>query len=793
MGGGISTNFDEIQLKFETKFWKVHTALKKDDNTQVYLWLLKQQSIDDTIKNRKDREKFKMLFVQAIAQARKIHHPNVLKIYDISEDLNNFGFSSEPIDNILINDKELTEDEILYVSDQIIKVIHFLHTQAKLLYLGLSPEAVCISKTLEVKIFNFNFSIPFTELPVIPQQFDLVSQLPITYTPPEYLMNQLLSYSADVYSIGCFIATLYKGSPFITQRSVEELVADFSVDKVTYPENMSSEMKDLVSKCLNLNQNRRPTLEDIIKSPAFTQITIRALRYVDLFVVKSNKEKYDFYKGLFHSIGLFSLRIQRLKFLPLMINDVLSEPNFATAVIPNIFKIGQSMDDKDFINVIVNPLKNILKLTFPLELGIINLNCMDIILEKTNDASLVLPVFIDSIKNDNVSLRNEAVKHIAKIVRILDQGIILNTLIPILIDFTTNSSNSKFLCSIIECFSACCDHVNNNKFAFLVIPQLTMCYNRVHDAEVADNITKIAKKLKTSSKITMKYTVPMLSDILSNINVNVETQESIMEIIEKAVNDLIIDRNLEAKAAVWRPDIDYKPQKPIKEPLIPAKIDVNYAKSLYRDTNVRSTLTSENKIQDQHENAKAKLFFSKPRQTSTLPTQVKPLNQMPIQQPQQTNIPNQQRVPIKMNRNQQNTYNATTPIHNKPNIPTTTNHINASGNINLSHAPVHTNPVTPSSSIIAPPQQSAPKPVQTRPILSQSKPMQPKPPQQTQQRPSQQMQQRPLQQAQPKPVQSRPQPQPMQPKPVQQEQPQPKPPVADMFSGMKLASPRRTK
>ena len=735
MGGGISSNFDEIQLKFETKFWKVHSALKKDDHTQVSLWLLNLQSINDTIKNRKDREKFKMLFIQSIAQARRIHHPNVLKIYDVSDDINNFGFSSEPIENVLSRDQGLTEDEILYVSDQIVKVIHFLHSQAKLLYLGLSPETVCTTKTMEVKIFNFNFSIQFTDLPVIPEHFDIINQLPISFTSPEYLMNQHLSYSSDVYSIGCFIASLYNGSPFLKQRTMEELIADFSVGSIVYPESMNSDMQDLVSKCLSLDQSRRPKLEEIAKSKAFSQLSLRALRFIDLFMVKSNREKYDFYKGLGSSISVLSPRIQRHKVLPLMISDVLAEPSFATAVVPTIFKIGESMSDEDFVGVIVNPLKHILKLTFPLELGIINLNCMDAILERTRDASFVLPLFVDSMKSKSGLLRNEAVKHVSSVIKIMDEETIVGTLLPILIDFMTNASEAAFLVSVIECFSVCCEHIDNDKLAVLVIPQLTMCWNRIHDAEMASAIAQIAKKLNNSVGIKMKYTVPMLSDILASANVNGETQEQMLEIIEKAVNSVLIDRNLEAKAAIWKPEVEYEP-KNIIEPVKPAQIDVNHAKSLY-NTTVKQPLTEIRNAEP--ENAKAKLFFSKPRQASTMPTLNNSVNQISVQQ-QTTNLQNTPKAPVPTNRTQQNTYNAATASRNRANISPSATY--GSIDEHVSAVPNYQNAqgsIKPNSRI-----RTNPEVAQRSPIAATQ--------------------------------------------PTEQ-----KPPVNNMFSGMKLAAPRRTK
>ena len=257
----------------------------------------------ESFQNRKDRDRFVSSCMSSISCIRRLKHPHVLTIYEVNEDLKTFGFSAEPVDAVISQANNFSEDEILYISDQVMKTLQFLHTEAKVLYLGLDLDSVCLTRDLNVKLFGFNYATSFSELPVRPSygNYELkFGQPSLSFTAPEYFMNQNVDYCADVYSFGCFVASLFNRKEIFNYDSIETFISDEALGKIKLPDGLPNDMCDIISRCIDFQKRKRPTFDEIATSSWFSQLSLKSLNYIDISKSQINNETFgSFLKVVF--------------------------------------------------------------------------------------------------------------------------------------------------------------------------------------------------------------------------------------------------------------------------------------------------------------------------------------------------------------------------------------------------------------------------------------------------------------------------------------------------------------
>ena len=85
------------------------------------------------------------------------------------------------------------------------------------------------------------------------------------YSPPEWIVGRhYCAMPATVWSLGILLFDMVCGDiPFEHDEQIEAAV-------LSYPKCLSSEVRDLMENCLNVQPNRRPDLEAILNHPWFS-------------------------------------------------------------------------------------------------------------------------------------------------------------------------------------------------------------------------------------------------------------------------------------------------------------------------------------------------------------------------------------------------------------------------------------------------------------------------------------------------------------------------------------------
>jgi len=123
-----------------------------------------------------------------------------------------------------------------------------------------------LNDKMEVKVGDFGLA---TKL-----EFDGERKRTICGTP-NYIAPEILegkqghSYEVDVWSIGVIIYTLIIGKPPFETSDVKTTYKRIRSNQYTFPESatISDEARDLITRILNGDPSKRPTIEEITKHP----------------------------------------------------------------------------------------------------------------------------------------------------------------------------------------------------------------------------------------------------------------------------------------------------------------------------------------------------------------------------------------------------------------------------------------------------------------------------------------------------------------------------------------------
>lgn len=162
---------------------------------------------------------------------RSISHINIITLKDVIIQPNSLTLIQEYLDytlRFLLNrsKKRLNPDLIKSYSFQLLCGIYVLHTH-RIIHRDLKPENLLLDSSGYLKIIDFGLSRYFT-LPLRQYSPDVVTEY---YRAPELLFGtRYYELSVDVWSAGCIIAEMVKGSPvFFGDSDVDQLHKIFQV------------------------------------------------------------------------------------------------------------------------------------------------------------------------------------------------------------------------------------------------------------------------------------------------------------------------------------------------------------------------------------------------------------------------------------------------------------------------------------------------------------------------------------------------------------------------------------
>ena len=236
-------------------------------------------------------EKVKKYFNNEIYILKNVNHPNIIKLHEIKQTLNNFYLVFEYCNGGCLNNclekymknngnKPFTEEIVQHIMKQVVSGIQYLHNN-KILHRDLKLDNILLNFDNEkdknnfnllkskVKIIDFGFA-RYLENDVLAQSL-LGSPM---YMSPQILMkmrkidnNRSFGYDqkADIWSLGTICYELLIGSPAFDASSYEELTSKIQKGNYKIPNSLklSIEAISFLNSMLQYDPKERLDINDL--------------------------------------------------------------------------------------------------------------------------------------------------------------------------------------------------------------------------------------------------------------------------------------------------------------------------------------------------------------------------------------------------------------------------------------------------------------------------------------------------------------------------------------------------
>lgn len=175
-------------------------------------------------------------------------------------------------------------------------------------------------------------------------------QLNLDYTSPDFVMDNNLTPSADMFSLGLLSVALYNSphrSPLESHGSLSSYKRLFSSSS-SVPSSSNNFLssrplpKELSNHVLPRLITRRPAqrmnAREFQESEYFDNILVSTIRFLDTFPAKTPNEKSQFLRGLSKVLPSFPKSVMERKILPVLLEE-LKDKDLLSLILQNVFKI----------------------------------------------------------------------------------------------------------------------------------------------------------------------------------------------------------------------------------------------------------------------------------------------------------------------------------------------------------------------------------------------------------------------------------------------------------------------
>ncbi|KAK3332064.1 kinase-like domain-containing protein [Cercophora scortea] len=494
--------------------WKIYPAKKKSTGKEYSVFVFDKKSLEAHTSglSRSHATAFKKVAEEVVERLKKeasslarLRHPGVLELVEPVEDTRGGGlqFVTEAVTASLASllqekddqersggvggrssryvmedadgtrrrrELEIDELEIQKGLLQVSKALEFLHENAGLVHGNLTPDAILVNAKSDWKISGLSFcspaegsTKPTSILPIsLSEALHLDPRLPrfvqlnLDYTSPDFVLDNNLTTSADMFSLGLLCIALYNSphrSPLECNSSLTTYKRHFqSSQGVPSPTNnymCSRELpKELVSRVLPRLITRRPaqrmTAKEFQESEYFDNILISTIRFLDDFPAKTPNEKSSFLRGLIKVLPSFPRPVMEKKVLPALLEE-LKDKELISLILHNVFKIiallpsgRRAFGDRvrpSLKEIFVTNAKQSQEKDAARDAGLmIVLEQLPVIVDNCSGKEFkddILPIIFAALESPTPTLVDAALRSLPTVLPVLDFSTIKNELFPV--------------------------------------------------------------------------------------------------------------------------------------------------------------------------------------------------------------------------------------------------------------------------------------------------------------------------------------------------------------------------
>lgn len=537
LSSGISANYTISPQPTSTSGpWKIFDAKSKRTGKSVSVFVFERKSLEHqggalgarssaSSLRRAHEEVLDRLKREASSLAR-LRHPSILELTEPVEETSKGGlmFVTEAVVSSLAGllqekdeqersggrasryvveesdgtrtrrDLDLDELEIQKGLLQLGKGLAFLHESAGLVHANLTPDAVMINSKGDWKISGLAFCGPHAEstaatsLPPISlhevlnhdPRLPRSVQLNIDYTSPDFVLDNTLTASADMFSLGLVIVALHnspRGSPLSTGSSLSSYKRIFASSStvptqannflVPKSHTLPPKLAELLARLITRRSAQRLSAKEFQEAAYFDNILVSTIRFLDSFPAKTPNEKSAFMRGLPRITPQFPKSVLEKKILPVLLEET-KDPDLLAPIIANILTIVKSLPNgkRAFTMTVVPKLREIFIGTKAAEKDTSREAALMILLEHMGTVTQncsgkefrddIMPIIVLALESPTHGLVDAALSTISVVLPSLDFSTIKNELFPVIAQVFAKTSSLNIKVRGLEAFNILC-------------------------------------------------------------------------------------------------------------------------------------------------------------------------------------------------------------------------------------------------------------------------------------------------------------------------------------------------
>jgi serine/threonine protein kinase len=210
-------------------------------------------------------------FQREAQTAARIHHPNVVAVYDCFPWRGELYLAEEYVDgadlaSLLARSGPLPPRLAALLALEVARGLEEIHTQG-IVHRDLKPANVLVSRSGEVKIADFGIALP-EHAPALTRIGCAVGTAP--YMSPEQLLGERVDERSDSFAFGLLLYELLTGGrPFAREECDSEAALVRSIQRGRYlaPRRLAPQMPRwlgrAIGRCLRPRPQRRPALREL--------------------------------------------------------------------------------------------------------------------------------------------------------------------------------------------------------------------------------------------------------------------------------------------------------------------------------------------------------------------------------------------------------------------------------------------------------------------------------------------------------------------------------------------------